>query len=98
MRKIAVITPISHLEGIKDLLLRNQESQDQPNPNEIKLSFNDQWFLLTTMLSFIKYSKYSTKRKIRLMKLFDILYLASTKGSSIKFSKILWMALLHVIL
>ena len=74
---------------IKDLLLRNQESQDQPNPNEIKLSFNDQWFLLTTMLSLIKYSKYSTKRKIRLMKLFDILYLASTKGSSIKFSKII---------
>ena len=74
---------------IKELLLRNQESQDQPNPNEIKLSFNDQWFLLTTMLSFIKYSKYSTKRKIRLMKLFDILYLASTKGSSIKFSKII---------
>ena len=74
---------------IKDLLLRNQESQDQPNPNEIKLSFNDQWFLLTTMLSFIKYSKYSTKRKIRLMKLFDILYLASTKGSSIKFRKMI---------
>ena len=74
---------------IKDLLLKNQESQDQTNPNEIKLSFNDQWFLLTTMLSFIKYSKYSTKRKIRLMKLFDILYLASTKGSSIKFSKII---------
>ena len=74
---------------IKDLLLRNQASQDQPNPNEIKLSFNDQWFLLTTMLGFIKHSKYSTKRKIRLMKLFDILYLASTKGSSIKFSKII---------
>ena len=74
---------------IKDLLLKNQESQDQPKPNEIKLSFNDQWFLLTTMLSFIKYSKYSTKRKIRLIKLFDILYLASTKGSSIKFSKII---------
>jgi len=74
---------------IKDLLLKNQESQDQPNPNEIKLSFNDQWFLLTTMLGFIKHSKYSTKRKIRLMKLFDILYLASTKGSSIKFSKII---------
>ena len=74
---------------IKDLLLRNQESQDHPNTNEIKLSFNDQWFLLTTMLSFIKHSKYSTKRKIRLMKLFDILYLASTKGSSIKFSKII---------
>ena len=74
---------------IKDLLLRNQESQDQPNTNEIKLSFNDQWFLLTTMLGFIKHSKYSTKRKIRLMKLFDILYLASTKGISIKFSKII---------
>ena len=74
---------------IKDLLLRNQESQDQPNPNEIKLSFNDQWFLLTTMLGFIKHSKYSTKRKIRLMKLFDILYLASTKGSTRKFSKII---------
>ena len=74
---------------IKDLLLRNQESQDHPNPNEIQLSFNDQWFLLTTMLGFIKHSKYSTKRKIRLMKLFDILYLASTKGSSIKFSKII---------
>ena len=74
---------------IKDLLLRNQESQDQPNPNEIKLSFNDQWFLLTTMLGFIKHSKYSTKRKIRLIKLFDIFFLASTKGSSIKFSKII---------
>ena len=74
---------------IKDLLLRNQESQDQPNPNEIKLSFNDQWFLLTTMLSFIKHSKYSTKRKIRLIKLFDIFFLASTKGNSIKFSKII---------
>ena len=74
---------------IKDLLLKNQENQDQPNPNEIQLSFNDQWFLLTTMLSFIKHSKDSTKRKIRLIKLFDILYLASTKGSSIKFSKII---------
>ena len=74
---------------IKDLLLRNQENEDQPNPNEIKLSFNDQWFLLTTMIAFIKHSKYSTKRKIRLMKLFDILYLASTKVSSIKFSKII---------
>ena len=74
---------------IKDLLLRNQESQDQPNPNEIKLSFSDQWFLLTTMLAFIKHSKYSTKRKIRLIKLFDILYLASTKGSSIKFRKMI---------
>ena len=74
---------------IKDLLLRNQENQDQPNPNEIKLSFNDQWFLLTTMLSFIKYSKYSTNRKMRLLKLLDIFILASTKGSSIKFSKII---------
>ena len=74
---------------IKDLLLRNQESQDQPNPNEIKLSFNDQWFLLTTIIGFIKHSKYSTNRKMRLIKLFDILYLASTKGSSIKFSKII---------
>ena len=74
---------------IKDLLLKNQENQDQPNPNEIKLSFNDQWLLLSTMLSFIKYSKYSTKRKIRLIKLFDIFFLASTKGSSIKFSKII---------
>ncbi len=74
---------------IKDLLLRQQNEQDQPNPNEIKLSFNDQWFLLTTMLSFIKYSKYSTKRKIRLIKLFDIFFLASTKGSLIKFSKII---------
>ena len=44
---------------IKDLLLRNQENEDQPNPNEIKLSFNDQWFLLTTMIAFIKHSKYS---------------------------------------
>ena len=74
---------------IKDLLLKNQEGQDQPNPNEVKLSFSDQWFLLTTMLSFIKYSKYSTKRKIRLIKLFDIFFLASTKGNSIKFSKII---------
>ena len=74
---------------IKDLLLRQQNEQDQPNPNEIKLSFNDQWFLLSTMLSFIKYSKFSTKRKMRLIKLFDIFFLASTKGSSIKFSKII---------
>ena len=77
------------MSRIKDLLLRLQNEQDQPNPNEIRLSFNDQWFLLTTMLSFIKYSKYSTKRKIRLIKLFDIFFLASTKGSSIKFSKII---------
>ncbi len=77
------------MSRIKDLLLRLQNEQDQPNPNEIKLSFNDQWFLLTTMLGFIKHSKYSTKRKIRLIKLFDIFFLASTKGSSIKFSKII---------
>ena len=74
---------------IKDLLLRQQNEQDQPNPNEIKLSFNDQWFLLTTILSFIKYSKFSTNRKMRLLKLLDIFILASTKGSSIKFSKII---------
>jgi hypothetical protein len=73
---------------IKDLLLRQQNEQDQPKPNEINLSFNDQWFLLTTMLSFIKYSKYSMNRKMRLLKLLDIFILASTKGSSIKFSKI----------
>ena len=73
---------------IKDLLLRQQNEQDQPNPNEIQLSFNDQWFLLTTMLSFIKYSKYSLNRKMRLLKLLDIFILASSKGSSIKFSKI----------
>ena len=54
---------------IKYLLLRQNNEQDQPNPYEIQLSFNDQWFLLTTMLSFIKHSKYSTKRKIRLIKL-----------------------------
>ena len=74
---------------IKDLLLRNQESQDQPNPNEIKLSFNDQWFLLTTMIAFIKHSKYSLNRKMRLIKLLDIFILASIKGRSIKFSKII---------
>lgn len=77
------------MSRIKDLLLRLQNEQDQPNPNEIKLSFNDQWFLLTTMLSFIKYSKYSMNRKMRLLKLLDIFILASTKGSSIKFSKII---------
>jgi len=74
---------------IKDLLLRQQNEQDQPKPNEIKLSFNDQWFLLTTMISFIKHSKYSTNRKMRLMKLLDIFILASTKGNSIKFSKMI---------
>ena len=74
---------------IKDLLLRNQENEDQPNPNEIKLSFNDQWFLLTTMISFIKHSKYSLNRKMRLMKLLDIFILASIKGRSIKFRKMI---------
>jgi len=74
---------------IKDLLLRKQNEQDQPNPNEINLSFNDQWFLLTTIIGFIKHSKYSTNRKMRLIRLFDIFFLASTKGSSIKFSKII---------
>ena len=74
---------------IKDLLLKNQESQDQPNPNEIKLSFNDQWFLLTTMIAFIKHSKYSLNRKMRLMKLLDIFILASIKGRSIKFRKMI---------
>ena len=74
---------------IKDLLLRQQNEQDQPNPNEIKLSFNDQCFLLTNILSFIKYSKYSLNRKIRLFKLLDIFILASIKGRSIKFSKII---------
>ena len=77
------------MSRIKDLLLRLQNEQDQPNPNEIKLSFNDQWFLLSTMLSFIKYSRFSTHRKMRLLKLLDIFMLASTKGSSIKFSKII---------
>lgn len=76
------------MSRIKDLLLRQENEQDQPKPNEIQLSFNDQWFLLTTMLSFIKYSKYSLNRKMRLLKLLDIFILASSKGSSIKFSKI----------
>ena len=73
---------------IKDLLLRKQNEQDQPNPNEINLSFNDQWFLLTIIVGFIKHSKYSTNRKMRLLKLLDIFILASSKGSSIKLSKI----------
>ena len=76
------------MSRIKDLLLRQENEQDQPKPNEIQLSFNDQWFLLTTILSFIKYSKFSMNRKMRLLKLLDIFILASTKGSSIKFSKI----------
>ena len=74
---------------IKDLLLRQQNEKDQPNPNEIKLSFNDKWFLLTTMVAFIKHSKYSLNRKMRLMKLLDIFILASIKGRSIKFRKMI---------
>ena len=74
---------------VKDLLLKQQKENDQPNPNQIKLSFNDQWFLLATMVSFIKHSKYSTNRKNRLIKLLNIFLDASNKGSSIKFNKML---------
>jgi len=74
---------------VKDLLLKQQKENDQPNPNDIKLSFNDQWFLLATMVSFIKHSKYSTNRKNRLIKLLNIFLNASNKGSSIKFNKII---------
>ena len=77
------------MSRIKDYLLRQQNNQDQPNPKEIKLSFNDQWFLLATMVSFIKHSKYSTNRKNRLIKLLNIFLNASNKGSSIKFNKML---------
>jgi len=74
---------------VKDLLLKQQKENDQPNPNDIKLSFNDQWFLLATIVSFIKHSKYSTNRKNRLIKLLNIFLDASNKGSSIKFNKML---------
>ena len=74
---------------IKDLLLRNQNEQDQPNPNQIDLSFSDQWFLLATIVSFIKHSQYSIKRKQRLIKLLDIFKQASNEGKLIKFSKII---------
>ena len=74
---------------VKDLLLKQQKENDQPNPNDIKISFNDQWFLLATMISFIKHSKYSTNRKNRLIKLLNIFLVASNKGSSIKFNKML---------
>jgi len=74
---------------VKDLLLKQQKENDQPNPNDIKLSFKDQWFLLATMVSFIKHSKYSTNRKNRLIKLLNIFLDASNKGSSIKFNKML---------
>ena len=74
---------------VKDLLLKQQKENDQPNPNDIQISFNDQWFLLATMVSFIKHSKYSTNRKNRLIKLLNIFLDASNKGSSIKFNKML---------
>ena len=74
---------------VKDLLLKQQKENDQPNPNDIKISFDDQWFLLATMVSFIKHSKYSTNRKNRLIKLLNIFLDASNKGSSIKFNKML---------
>ena len=74
---------------VKDLLLKQQKENDQPNPNDIELSFKDQWFLLATMVSFIKHSKYSTSRKNRLIKLLNIFLDASNKGSSIKFNKML---------
>ena len=72
---------------VKDLLLKQQKENDQPNPNDIKISFDDQWFLLATMVSFIKHSKYSTNKKNRLIKLLNIFLAASNKGSSIKFNK-----------
>ena len=74
---------------VKDLLLKQQKENDQPNPNDIKISFDDQWFLLATMVSFIKHSKYSTNKKNRLIKLLNIFLDASNKGSSIKFNKML---------
>ena len=74
---------------VKDLLLKQQKENGQPNPNDIKLFFNDQWFLLATMGYFIKHSKYSTNRKNRLIKLLNIFLAASNKGSSIKFNKML---------
>ena len=77
------------MSRIKDYLLRQQNNQDQPNPKEIKLSFNDQWFLLTAFIRFIKNSKYSPKYKARLQKILDIFILSSIKGYSIKFKKII---------
>ena len=55
---------------IKDLLLRKQNEQDQPNPNEINLSFNDQWFLLTTIIVFITHSKNSNIHRNNFFNLF----------------------------
>jgi len=77
------------MSRIKDYLLRQQNNQDQPNPKEIKLSFNDQWFLLTAFIRFIKNSKYSPKYKARLQKILDIFILSSIKGYSVKFKKII---------
>ena len=77
------------MSRIKDYLLRQQNNQDQPNPKEIKLSFNDQWFLLTAFIRFIKNSKYSPKYKARLQKILDILIISSIKGYSIKFKKLI---------
>ena len=74
---------------VKDLLLNQQNNQDQPNPKEIKLSFNDQWFLLTALIRFIKHSKYSPQFKARLQKILDILIISSIKGYSIKFKKLI---------
>jgi len=74
---------------VKDLLLNQQSNQDQPNPKEIKLSFNDQWFLLTALIRFIKHSKYSPQFKARLQKILDILIISSIKGYSIKFKKLI---------
>jgi len=77
------------MSRIKDYLLRQQNNQDQPNPKEIKLSFNDQWFLLTTFTRFIKHAKYSPQYKARLQKILDILIISSIKGYSIKFKKLI---------
>ena len=77
------------MSRIKDYLLRQQNNQDQPNPKEIKLSFNDQWFLLTTFTRFSKHAKYSPQYKARLQKILDILIISSIKGYSIKFKKLI---------
>ena len=77
------------MSRIKDYLLRQQNNQDQPNPKEIKLSFNDQWFLLTAFTRFIKHAKYSSQYKARLQKILDILIISSIKGYSIKFNRML---------
>jgi len=74
---------------VKDLFLNQQNNQDQPNPKEIKLSFNDQWFLLTVLIRVIKNSKYSPQFKARLQKILDIFIISSIKGYSIKFKKLI---------